>query len=69
MRLKKPDTIAGGVSYEQRYAVSSWASEEPINDLMCPDGCTSDCDVDGQCVQLSQDRVTDRVIQCTSNEQ
>ncbi|CAM9171126.1 unnamed protein product [Sphacelaria rigidula] len=69
MQLKKPDSISGGVSYEQRYSVSSWASEEPIDEKVCPDGCTSSCDVDGQCVQLTANRVTDRVIKCASDEQ
>lgn len=69
MRLKEPDMISGAVSYEQRYAVSSWASEEPIDDSKCPDGCTSECDVDGQCVALAQEAVTDRIIQCKSNDQ
>ncbi|CAM9624517.1 unnamed protein product [Ectocarpus sp. 13 AM-2016] len=69
MRLNKPDMISGAVSYEQRYSVSSWASEEPVDDIACPDGCTSECNVGGQCVELAQGIVTDRVIQCPSNEQ
>lgn len=69
MRLNKPDMIVGAVSYEQKYAVSSWASEEPIDDAICADGCTSECDGGGQCVELAQHIPTDRVIQCPSNEQ
>lgn len=69
MRLNKPDMISGAVSYEQKYTVSSWASEEPVDDIACPDGCTSDCNVGGQCVELAQGIKTDRVIQCPSNEQ
>lgn len=69
MRLNKPDMIAGAVSYEQRYSVSSWASQEPIDDLACPDGCTLDCNVGDQCVELAQGIVTDRIIQCASDEQ
>lgn len=69
MRLNKPDMISGAVSYEQRYSVSSWASEEPVDEVACPDGCTSECHVGGECVELAQGIVTDRVIQCPSNEQ
>lgn len=71
MRLNKPDVISGPVSYEQQYTVSSWASdtEEPIVDETCPEGCTADCNVGGQCVELTQNIVMDRVIQCPSNEQ
>lgn len=69
MRLNKPDVISGPVSYEQRYSVSSWASEEPVDEDACPDGCTSECNVNGECVELAQGIVTDRVIQCPSNEQ
>lgn len=69
MRLNKPDMITGAVSYEQRYSVSSWASEEPIDYTVCEDGCTSECNIDDQCVELAQGIVTDRVIQCPSNEQ
>ncbi|CAM9694708.1 unnamed protein product [Laminaria digitata] len=69
MRLNKPEIITGGVSYEQRYSVSSWGSEDPIDGNVCPDGCTADCDVDGQCVELAQGIVTDHVIQCGSNDQ
>lgn len=70
MRLNKPEIITGGVSYEQRYTVSSWASEEPIDDNECPDGCNTDCDDEaGQCVELAQNIVTDKVIKCASNEQ
>lgn len=69
MRLKKPDTISGAVSYEQRYAVSSYASEEPIDDESCSDGCTSDCDGGGQCVQLTDDVFTRRMIKCPADEQ
>lgn len=69
MRLQKPQMISGGVSYEQEYTVSSWASEEPVlGTEECPDGCSYDCSLDG-CVDLTQDVVTDRVIQCGSNEQ
>lgn len=68
MRLNKPEIISGGVSYEQRYTVSSWGSEDPIDGNVCPDGCTSECDVDGQCVALAN-IVSDHVIQCGSNDQ
>lgn len=70
MRLNKPDMIHdGAVSYEQQYKVSSWASEKPVDDIACPDGCTSECHVGEQCVELAQRIATDRVIKCPSNKQ
>lgn len=68
MRLEKPEMIKGAVSYEQRYSVSSWASEEAIDNDVCYEGCNYDCDQE-ECVGLTQGIVTDRVLKCASNDQ
>lgn len=76
MQLRKPSTITGAVSYEQRYTVSSWASEEPLgpppsgDTSPCDDQqCTADCDGDGQCVKLAERSLTDRMIKCGSSDE
>lgn len=67
MRLMKPPGNTA-VSYEQRYTVSSWASEDIIEMDTCEQGCTEQCDGDGQCVELAQRVVTDKIIQCPRHE-
>lgn len=76
MKLAKPSTVSGPVSYEQRYTVSSWASVEPLgppspDDLACTEDqqCTSDCDGGGECVSLTEGQVTDRVIKCGADSE
>lgn len=69
MRLRKPDEVSGRVTYEQRYTVSSWGAKEAIDSGLCQDGCSPDCDAEGQCVELAQGTVTDRIIECRADQQ
>lgn len=62
MKLHKP--LEGGVEYEQRYNVSSWGVL-PLED---EDGRES-CESDEQCIQLTHNKTTDKIIKCKKNDE
>lgn len=67
MRLMKPQSVHGAIAYEQKYEVSSWASEGEINEI-CSEGCSEYCDGGGECIQLAQNVATDKMIKCHSHD-
>lgn len=65
MRLMKP--YKGKVEYEQRYNVSSWGSTEMIDPS--DSGNMSACEIDKRCVELTQNKTTDKMIKCKSSDE